>query len=189
MKYKDVKTPIQLLKYMEENIKYGFVDNSGKQYTPVNMEEFQSACKTKYRLSTPKRLLEVKYGHCFEFVELERDWFKKHNYSFKTFYIMFVLPYDNSYSVHTYLVYESNEKFYYFEYANLLNRGIHEFASYEEAIKYQRIKHIEHNKQRNVVGEEELKHLKIYEYKNILYNCSMNDFINDILNNGKVVKF
>lgn len=89
MKYKDVKTPIQLLKYMEENIKYGFVDDNGKQYTPINIEEFQEACKTKYKLSSPQRLLGVKYGHCWDFVELEREWFKNHQYNFKTFYICF----------------------------------------------------------------------------------------------------
>lgn len=172
---------------MEENIKYGFVDDNGKIYTPVNMEEFQIACKTKYKLSSPERLIEVKYGHCWDVVELERDWFIKHNYRFKTFFIMFVLPYDNSYSTHTYLVYENKDRFYYFEYADLNNRGIHEFASYEEAIKYQRIKHIEHNKQRNVVGEEELKYLKVYEYETPLYGCTMNEFIDYILENAKEV--
>ncbi len=32
MEYKDIKTPEQLLKYMIENIKYGFLDDNEKVY-------------------------------------------------------------------------------------------------------------------------------------------------------------
>ena len=125
MKYNDIKTPEQLLKYMDENIKYGFVDDNEKIYGPWNNQEFQQGCQTNWRLSSPERLIKVRYGHCFDQVELERDWFNNHNYNFKTFYIMFELPFNNSYSMHTYLVFEKDGKYYYFEHSDFKNRGMH----------------------------------------------------------------
>jgi len=110
MEYKDTKTPEQLLKYMIENIKYGFVDDNEKAYGPWDNQEFQEGCLTKWHLSSPERLIKVGYGHCWDQVELERDWFKKNNYNFKTLYIWFEFPYNNSYSTHTYLLFEKGKK-------------------------------------------------------------------------------
>lgn len=187
MKYNDVKTPEQLLKYMNDNINYGFVDDNEKKYGPWNNQEFQENCQTKWHLSDPKRLIEVGYGHCWDQVELERDWFKTHNYNFKTFYIWFELPYDNSYSTHTYLVFERDKKYYYFEHSDFNNRGIYEFETYQDAIRYQKEKHIENNKQRNSIDDEILNYLRIYEYSEPTYGCTMNEFINDILKNAKEI--
>ncbi len=188
MKYEDIKTPEQLLKYMDENIKYGFVDVNGKAYGPWDNQEFQEGCQTKWHLSSPERLRKVGYGHCFDQVELERNWFKTHNYNFKTFYIWFEFPYKNSYSTHTYLVYEEDGKYNYFENSDFNNRGIQEFTSYEDAIRYQREKHIEYNKQRNSIDEEIISHLHIYEYDQPTYGCTMNEFIENILENERKVE-
>ncbi len=108
---------------MDENIKYGFVDDNGKEYGLWDNQEFQEGCQTKWHLSSPQRLIKVGYGHCWDQFELERDWFKTHNYNFKTFYIWFELPYDNSYSIHTYLIFENNGKYCYFEHSDFNNRG------------------------------------------------------------------
>lgn len=189
MKYEDIKTPKELLFYMNENFSYGFVDKSGMIYDTSNMIAFQNACKEKWFLSSPSRLRKVKLGHCWDFVEFEREWFQSHGYSFQTFYIYFDFPYETSYSIHTYLIYQENGKYYYFEYSNLLNRGIYEFASLEEAIMHQKEKHIESNKRRNPVGEEERKRIHIYEYDNPPYHCSQDDFIDFIMNYGKELHF
>ena len=188
MEYKDIKTPEQLLKYMIENIKYGFLDDNEKVYGLWDNQEFQEGCQTKWRLSSPERLIKVGYGHCWDQVELERDWFKKNNYNFKTLYIWFEFPYNNSYSTHTYLLFEKDGKYHYFEHSDFSNIGIHQFETYEEAINYQMEKHIEHNKQTNPVGDEELKHLHIYEYHHPIYGCTMNEFIDYILSNGKEIE-
>lgn len=58
MEYKDIKTPEQLLKYMDENIKYGFVDDNGKEYGLWDNEGFQEGCQTKWYLFSPERLLK-----------------------------------------------------------------------------------------------------------------------------------
>ena len=185
MEYKDIKTPEQLLKYMDENIKYGFVDDNGKEYGPWDNQEFQESCQTKWHLSSPERLIQSGYGHCWDQVELERDWFKIHNYNFKTFYIWFEFPYENSYSTHTYLVYENYGKYYYFEHSDFNNRGIYEFLSYEDAISYQKEKHIEQNKKRNFINEKIINHLHVYEYDKPVYGCTMSEFIDYILENAK----
>lgn len=187
MNYSDINTPSELLEYMKDNIHYGFVDDEGKKHGPWNNEEFQNTCRISWHLSSPLRLLKVKYGHCFDQVELERYWFKKHGYNFKTFFIMFLLPYDNAYSTHTYLVYEENGKYYYFEHSDYNNLGIYEFMSLEDAINYQKKKHIENNQKTNDINDEVLKKIKVFEYDEPLYNISMSDFIDYILENGKEV--
>ena len=58
------------------------VDDNEKIYGPWNNQEFQQGCQTNWRLSSPERLIKVRYGHCFDQVELERDWFNNHNYNF-----------------------------------------------------------------------------------------------------------
>lgn len=189
--YKNIKTPEELLEFMSNNITYGIYGNDNKIYdlgTKEKEDLFEYACKNHYGLSSPKKLLEHGYGHCWDQVELERDWFKKHGYEFKTFYIMFLLDYDNSYATHTYLVYKKDNKYYYFENSDFNNRGIHEFNSYEEAVKYQREKHIEYNKSiGNKIDEEILKSLKIYEYENPKYGLNMKEFIDYVLSSKEVL--
>lgn len=186
MQYDEVKTPEELLDYMNTAINYGFVDDDGNVYMDSNNEEFQKGCRLKWKLSSPSRLIKVKYGHCWDQVELERDWFSKHGYECKTFYIWFELPYQNSYSTHTYLVFRDNDKWYYFEHSDFKHRGIYTFDTLKEAICFQREKHIEMNA---AIGEDELKFLKIYEYDTPVYGCNMNDFIDYILENGKIVNY
>jgi len=182
MKYCDIKTPEDLLKYMNENIKYGFVDDE-IIYDGKDNQKFQIGCQTKWRLSSPKRLLNVKYGHCFDQVEFERDWFYKNGYNFKTIFIWFEFPYDNKFTTHTYLIYKDDNKWKLFEHSDYSNRGIHIFNNEAEAIKFQTNKHIEQNRKYNPIGDEEIKHLKIYEYKMPRYGCNRNEFINNILDN------
>lgn len=188
MKYEDVKTPEQLLKYMNENIRYGFIDDNEKEYGLCNIEQSQKNSKKKWKLSSPERLIKVKYGQCLDQVELERKWFEKHGYKIKTLFIWFELPYDNTYSIHAYLIFEDSGKYYYFEHANSNNRGIYEFSTYKDAINYQRKKHIENNKQRNHVGDKELKCLYIYEYDRPVYGCTLKEFIDYILLNAKRIE-
>lgn len=188
--YKKINTPEELLEFMNKNIEYGIYGTDNKIYTPGTEEEnnqFQYACVNLYELSDSKKLLKCGYGHCWDQVELERDWFSKQGYEFKTFYIMFVLDYDNSYATHTYLIYRKENKYYYFENADYKNRGIYEFNSYEEAIRYQREKHIEYNKEiGNKIDEEILKSLKIYEYKKPKPGLTMQEFINYVLSSKEV---
>lgn len=187
MKYEDIKKPAELLQFMDI-ISYGFQDDEGKKYGSWNEEEFEKEVVTKWKLSSPERLLKVKIGHCFDQVELERDWFLKHKYNFKTYYIMFLLDEPNDYSTHTFLLYEENNKWNLFEHSDYFNRGIHEFSSLEEALKYEINHHVEMNRKYHEMDEEILKHLHVYQYEQLRYNVSFNEFIGTILEEGIEVR-
>jgi len=183
MKYEEVQTPRELLKFMNENIKYGLVTKEGKIYDDGTKEEWKEACLNFWRLSSPEELIKNGYGHCWDQVELERDWFLKHDYECKTFYIWVELPYNNPYYTHTYLVYKDQDKWCYFEHPDSEQRGIHEFDSLEEAVEYQKNIHISRNRRRGLT-DEELQNLKIYEYSVPKFGCNFYEFIDHILDNS-----
>ncbi len=184
MEYLDVKTPEELYGFISENIKYGFRGNDKKDYDNANDINFGFACQRKWRLASPKRLFECKLGHCWDQVELERDWFNKHNYEYKTIFIWFLFEEENSYPTHTYLVYKDNDKWNWFENADYNNRGIHEFNNKHEAIVGQLKKYLEYVEEYNPINEEIIKHIHIYEYDTPNYGCNMNEFIEHIINNA-----
>lgn len=186
MKYEEIRTPKELLEFMD-SIEYGFVDEDNHKYGSWNEEEFENNVTTKWHLSSPERLIKVGYGHCFDQVELERDWFTKHNYKFNTYYIMFLFDHPNDYSTHTFLIYEENNKWYLFEHSDFFDRGIHEFTSLNEALLYKMNRHIEYNRKYNKVEEEEISHLHIFEYAKPLINSTFTEFIDNIIESGKDV--
>ncbi len=183
MKYEEIKNPEELLSFMDK-IEYGFVDDDGNKYGSWNEEEFEQNVLTKWKLSSPKELIKVGYGHCFDQVELERDWFAANNYNFKTYYIMFLLEHANEYSTHTFLVYEDNNKWFLFEHSDYYDRGIHKFSTLNEALNYKMNKHIEYNKKYNEINNKVLEHLHIFEYNKPNINSTFDEFINNILDNG-----
>lgn len=187
-KYNALLTPNELLTFMDENIYYGVYGKDQKLYL-YDDDNFQQACLKEHILSDKDRLLKYQYGTCWDQVELERDWFTRNHYEFKTIFIWFLFPYENNYITHTYLVYKDKKtkEYCYFEHADFNNWGIHKFPTYKEAIEYQMHKHIEFNKQQgNVINDEVLNHLVIYEFDNIKKGLNMEEYINHILN-SKVV--
>ncbi len=181
---KDCKTPEELLKFMDL-INYGFVDEKNIVYQD---EEFEKNVFSKWELSSPERLLKVKYGHCFDQVEFEREWFTKHNYKIHTYFMIFLLPYENPFSTHTFLVYEDNNKYYLFEHADYHHRGIKEFNTLEELLSKVRKYQIEYNLKDQEMTEKEINSLVIFEYQKPKYNINMLSFINNILDKGKIIK-
>lgn len=68
-----------------------------------------------YRVATPAQFVKQNGGICWDFATYEASVFKKQfpNIKFKTYYIVFdAAPY---YPTHTFLVFEKDMKFYYFE--------------------------------------------------------------------------
>lgn len=180
MKYEDIKTPFELLDCMDD-IEYGFQDDEGNKYGSWDEEQFEKNVVTKWKLSSPERLLKVKIGHCFDQVELERDWFSKNNYNFRTYYIMFLFDEPNDYSTHTFLIYEEDGKWKIFEHSDYFNRGIHEFLSLEEALKYEMNHQIQMNRKYNKIDREVIKHLHVFEYSKPEYEINFYAFIDRIL--------
>ena len=187
-KYNETKTPEELLEFMDKHITYGIYGTDGKSYTNWENDinsEFQVTCQTKYSLCDKERILKYGLGTCWDQVELERFWFKEHNYNFKTFFIWLYFEEDNNYGTHTYLVYEKNNKYYYFEHADYNNRGIHEFDSYKDAIEYQMGKHINFMKQNRLpINEDILKHIQVIEFNINKYEIDMNEYFENLFNSN-----
>lgn len=184
MEYVDIKTPEELLIFMD-GIQYGFVDDAGIKYGSWDEDAFEKNVVTKWKLSCPEKLIQVGYGHCFDQVELERDWFSRNGYSFKTYYIMFAFDEPNDYSTHTFLIYEENGEWKIFEHADYFNKGIHKFATLEEALLFEMNHHIEVNRKYNEINEEVVKRLRVVEYTRPVENVDFQGFIDNVVETGK----
>ena len=67
---------------------------------------------------------------------------------------MVKLNYFNNYPMHTFLIYKSDNKWHYFEWADYANRGIHTFESLEDALDYQYKKYLKRLKSLNITNQE-----------------------------------
>lgn len=145
--YNDITTPEELLDFMNNNFSYGYVDKDD-----IKHNEFASDWFDKFILQTQDDMLKSKVGCCFDAVELERSWFQTHGYEFKTIFEMVKLDYPNNYPMHTFLVYKKNGFWYYFEWADFLNRGIYQFKTLNEALDYQFYNYLKRLDELNITG-------------------------------------
>lgn len=159
----EIKNPKELLDYMNVNIKYKQDENW-----------LLSKC-------------ENGYGNCFDQVELEREWFAKKTYEFKTIFIWFCLPYQNDYLTHAYLVYKENDNWVYFENADENKRGLHIFETLEDLIFFQKETFIKENEAvGNKIDEKIQNTIKIYEYEKPKQGITFEEFIDHIINSKEI---
>ena len=171
----EIKTPEELYKYMNENIEYGFYGSDNKIHKDID-EDFGDYFPFKYYLMTPEEVLKYRVGMCWEQAELEREWFKKHNIKHKVFFHMICLDHPNNYSTHTFLAYEMNSKWYWFENSWFDQKGIHEYDSLEELLKAEKEADYELLKTQGIT-EEEFSHYEIKEIKRPLFHIKALDYI------------
>ena len=142
-----------------DNIEYGFKDEFGNNIKDTNPQKWEKDFfNTIYYLQTPEELLKSKCGVCWDQVELERKLFQENNIKFKTYFIYIV---DNDMlPSHTFLTYEYNNKYYWFEHSWAKFKGIHEYTS-----KFQLLLDVK----KNFINEHSYTNknsfLFIYEYK------------------------
>lgn len=138
MTFQEIKTPQQLMRYFDENFEYGVVDNSGKKFFNSDTDEFQKICNEQWRLRPANQILRDEIGHCYDQVEVEREWFVKNGYEIKTFWISaYQEGVENSGFSHSYLLYKTNYGWNLFEYADISNRGTHKFKNVADAVEWQ----------------------------------------------------
>ena len=114
-----------IMKLMDE-IEYGWVDKDGKKH--IKLQGFAD----NYRLQSPEELIKSKLGVCWDQVELERYYFKQEGIDIKSY---FIVHYDGKKCpCHTFMAYEDNNKFYWFEHAWEKHRGIKEFNSINDLL-------------------------------------------------------
>jgi hypothetical protein len=171
---------------MNENITYGFLGNNNKKYTNRFSEEWNvwyDICIVQ----SGEEILNSKIGTCFDQVELERLWFETHNYNFKTIFTWFELGRDSDLPCHTFLIYEKDGKWYWFEHAFENERGIHEFDDWKDAIKCVKEKQIEYaSKNFDELTEKDKETLTFYEYTKPNNDLSIPKYFDHVTSNKKI---
>lgn len=135
MKIEDIKTPEDILEFMKNNIKYGWLDINGEEHIG-NMKNFRRL----YRTSSTSETLEHGIGTCIEQVFLMNLLLKKLNIPNKMFCTRVYEGKDFSdleaeEHMHCFILYYLNSKVYQIEHPNFERIGIYEFETEEQAIK------------------------------------------------------
>lgn len=147
------------------NIDYGWIDNDNHKYDTIN-----KLFSDKYILQSPKQILENKIGICWDQVELERYYFGNTHLNTKTY---FLCHYDNyKCPTHTFLVYEFENYFCWFEHSWEKYKGIHKYNSLKELLVDVRNKFIANELNYNY----KMENLILYEYNKPNYGISVMEF-------------
>ena len=155
-------TEFDVMELMSD-IEYGWVDQDNQKH----VSDYDSF-PYHYKLQSPKEVMKNKLGVCFDQVELERYYFK--GYDIKTYFIIYYD--DNNYPNHTFLTFQKNNKYYWFEHSWEVYRGIHEYNTLNELFDDVKKKFIE----TLLNSDYTLENLAMYEYQKPDYYISMIDF-------------
>ena len=148
-----------------ENIEYGWIDKNNNKYNVVD-----ESYSDNYILQDPKEIIKNKIGVCWDQVELERYYFKGNDWNIKSY---FIVHYDNDKCpTHTFLTFEKNNKYYWFEHAWERFRGIHEYQTQKELLFDVKNKFIKYELNNNY----EKNNLIIYNYKKPKYHLNTQEF-------------
>ena len=159
-----VNSVIDILNKLD-GIQYGWCDIDKNIYKDID-----KSFKKKYILSSPEDVIKNEVGICYDLVELERTYFKSLGIKFNTYFMVYYES--KQIYTHTFIVYEENEKFYWFEYAWNKFRGIHEYVSLFDLLTDVRDKFKEFNNINNM----DLDYLCVYKYKKPRFHIGLKDF-------------
>ena len=155
-----INNPNELLEFMSE-FDYKWMDKKGNFHEEITPNMYED-----YSFMSPDEVLKYKCGICVDQTEFERNWFSKHNYNHKVMTIQIIR--EDSAPGHTFLIYQDNNKYYWFENAWYDECGIHEYDTYEELINDIKNKFIIQND----IKEQELDNLEIFESLKYPYHLS-----------------
>lgn len=158
-----------------KDIKYGWIDKNYIRYVAID-DNFSN----NYILQSPTEVIKNKVGVCWDQVELERYYFKKYGHNIKTY---FIVHYDgDKCPTHTFLTFEKDKKFYWFEHSWEKFKGIHEYNSLRELLLDVKQKFIS-SELRKVYNQDSLC---LYEYNKPIYHISVQEFYKHC-ENGKYI--
>ena len=118
----------KITKFNDElcKIKYGWYDKFGKLHESLKDGNFSK----DYRMQSVDEVIRHKSSICWDLCEVERDYFKKNNYSFITVFAV-LRKYRNK-PCHTFTIFKDKGKFYWFEASWERKKGIREYNSLDE---------------------------------------------------------
>ena len=134
MKIEDIKTPEDILKFMNNNIEYGWIDINGEKHIK-SMKGFRQL----YRTMTLFDTLKYGLGTCIEQVYLMHDLLNKLNVPNKMFCTRIYEGKDfNNLEaeehMHCFILYYQDNLVYQIEHPNWEKIGIYKYNSEEEAV-------------------------------------------------------
>lgn len=183
--FEEINSPYDLLEFMSKKINYGYLGKNGRVYH-FDDNDFNDDWFNEYILESNEDILKTLYGNCWDQVELERYWFKKHGYEVKTIYEMVKLNYDNNYPSHSFLIFKDKDGIWnWFENSDYENRGIHKFDSIDKLLKYQYSKYLEFLKTFNI-KEEEIKKIIFTEFEEPQKNISASEYLEFVINSTPI---
>lgn len=135
MTLNEIKTPEDILTFMNEHIQYGWIDINGEKHIK-SIKNFRRL----YRISTIEETLKYGLGTCIEQVYLMHSLLDKINIPNKMFCTRVYEGKDfnnleEEEHMHCFVLYYLNNKVYQLEHPNFERIGIYEFNNEEEAIK------------------------------------------------------
>ena len=171
MNIEDIKTPEDILKFMQSNIKYGWLDINNEEHIG-NMKNFRRL----YRTSSIDETLSHGIGTCIEQVYLMSMLLKKLNIPNRMFCTR--VYEDENFNdmeaeehMHCFVLYELNGKVYQIEHPNWTRIGIYEYDNFEKALK----------ETSDCYQKREKKDIrKVTEFYEVEPNLSFKDFNNYI---------
>lgn len=182
MNYNQINTPEELLKYMRNNISYGYVGKNGKRYYDSKSIEWNDWEKECF-VQSGKEVLVSNTGTCWDQVEFERMWFEQKGFNIKTFFIWFEVGRQNNLPTHTFLLYEKNNKWYWFENSFEMYRGIHEYENLDSAVEDIKNKHIQFASHNSDYLEDDKDTLTCYEYSKPAPCLGVDEYIDFVTTN------
>jgi len=185
MNFNDIQNPRELLSYMIENVIYAFVGKNNKIYDNPESDEWYdwySECKVQ----TGEEILKTNVGICWDQVELERLWFKNHNYTYKTLFVYFESDTENSFPTHSFLLYKNKDKWYWFEHAFDVYEDIFEFDTFEDALRnvIDAFFHRALDTGAATNGDKNL--IKCFEYDELTSSLSVDEYMNHVTSGKEI---
>ena len=182
MKINDIKTPDDILEFMKENIKYGWLDINNNEHIG-NMKDFRKL----YRTSSIEETLKHKIGTCIEQVYLMKMLLDKINIKNKMFCTRIYESndfndLDKEEHMHCFVLYYLDNKVYHIEHSNFEKIGIYEYDSEEIAINKINEYYV------NMSGGIPRPITEFYEVKPNLSFKEFNNYINSLDKENSYVK-
>ena len=162
----------RILEIMDElrNIEYGFKDKNGANL--INSESWDKNFYNFYYLLSPEELLHSKCGVCWDQVELERKLFNDANINCDTYFIY--IDDNKNLPSHTFLIFQLNDKYYWFEHSWYDMKGIHEHNNIKALLNDVKNKFIDSRK--NEINSNLNYETFIYKYNKPKYHISCDEF-------------
>lgn len=173
-----MNSDIENIMSIMNDIEYGFKDLNGRNIID-DADKWNSQFNDFYYLQDSSDLLKSKCGVCWDQVELERYLFSKTKYKFETYFIY--LEDINKLPSHTFLIYEDNGKYYWFEHSWNKYKGIHEYLSKKELLEDVKNKFILDNK---YVGDNFIFNMYLYNKPKSHIKCM--EFYNYIVTQKRI---